>query len=112
LLLHALAGLTLVLTAGDHWTTYLCLRRPVAGWEISEANPLADGLFQAAGLVPGLALDSAVTIAAVGFLVVTTRFAPRMKMALLTFISITAGYATTSNLLAMSDLGLSVLGAS
>ena len=52
-MLHWLAGLTVVLTAADHWTTYLCLRGPVEGWRVSELNPLADWLFATFGLVSG-----------------------------------------------------------
>ena len=44
-MLALLAVLTLALTAADHWTTYLCLRAPVEGWQVTEANPLASWLF-------------------------------------------------------------------
>lgn len=111
-MLRALAIVTLLLTAADHWTTYLCLRGPVDGWQVSEANPLAQGLFAFAGLVPGLAIDSVVTVGAVAFLLVTSRFGETVKTALLGFISLTTAYAVASNLRAMGDLGLSVLGAS
>jgi hypothetical protein len=112
LTLRVLAVLTLLLTCADHWTTYLCLRLPVEGWDVSEANPLADWLFQLAGLVPGLAIDSMVTVAAIGFLLVTTKLAPNLKVALLAFISMTTGYAVVSNISAMSDVGLSLSGVS
>jgi hypothetical protein len=112
LLLRVLALLTLTLTAADHWTTYLCLSRPVEGWHVSEANPVADWLFSSTGLVQGLAIDSAVTGAAIAFLLFTTRFASGMKVALLGFITLTTGYAVASNVNAMSDLGLSLLGVS
>ena len=52
-MLRALTGLTLLLTGADHWTTYLCLRLPVEGWEVIEANPLADWLFQVAPSTSG-----------------------------------------------------------
>jgi len=58
---YALAIATLALSAADHWTTYLCLRSPVLGWQVTEANPISQWLFEAIGLVPGLLLDSAVT---------------------------------------------------
>ena len=61
-MLRLLAGFTLLLTGADHWTTYLCLRMPVEGWEVIEANPLADWLFQVMGLVPGPAIDTAITL--------------------------------------------------
>ena len=54
-MLRLLALLTLMLSASDHWTTYLCLRRPVDGFDVTEANPLAAWLFDSVGLVEGLA---------------------------------------------------------
>lgn len=109
-MLRMLAGLTLVLTGADHWTTYLCLRMPVEGWEVIEANPIADWLFGLLGLVPGLVLDSAITLAAVGFLLATRRFGLGLKAGLLAFIACTTGYAVINNLTAMRDLGLSPFG--
>ena len=108
-MLRTLAGLTLLLTGADHWTTYVCLRVPVHGWEVIEANPIAEWLFAAAGLVPGLAIDTAVTLVAIGFLLTTHRFAEGVKLGLLAFIATTTGYAVVNNLSAMNDLGLSAL---
>ena len=62
---YFLASLMLLFTAADHWTTYLCLRAPVDGWVVTEANPLAEWLFNSMGLVPGLLFDSVVTIFAI-----------------------------------------------
>ncbi len=70
---YLLAALTLLLTAADHWTTYLCLRAPVDGWLVTEANPIAEWLFGSLGLVPGLIIDSVVTIFALAFLLTTPR---------------------------------------
>ena len=111
-MLQTLAGLTLLLTGADHWTTYLCLRVPIQGGEVIEANPLADRLFEATGLVGGLAIDSVITLMAVGFLLATPRFAEGMKLGLLAFIATTTGYAVVNNLNAMQSLGLSPLGIS
>jgi len=111
-MLRALAGLTLLLTGADHWTTYLCLRLPVAGWEVIEANPIADWLFGAAGLVNGLWIDTAITLCAVAFLLATDRFGESVKLGLLGFIATTTCYAVINNLNAMQDLGLSPLGVS
>ena len=108
--MRILALFTLLLSAADHWTTYLCLRQPVNGWHVAEANPLADWLFDVMGLVPGLAVDTAITLGAVGFLIVTPRFGTRMKAGLLVFIACTTGYAVLNNLNAMRDLGLSPFG--
>lgn len=111
-MLRVLAVVTLLLTGLDHWTTYVCLRLPVAGWDIVEANPIADWLFGVAGLVPGLLLDSLVTVFAIGFLLTTSRFAVEVKLGLLAFIALTTGYAVINNIAAISDLGISPLGIS
>jgi hypothetical protein len=110
-MLHALAGLTLLLTAADHWTTYLCLRGPVQGWRVSELNPLADWLFVEFGLVPGLLIDSTVTLAAVSFLVTTALFPRSAKSVCFTILVLSTGWAVINNLRAIEVLGLSPLGA-
>jgi hypothetical protein len=106
-----LAGLTLLLTAADHWTTYLCLRGPVAGWRISELNPLADWLFGTFGLVPGLVIDSSVTLFAVAFLFTTGLFPQTAKSVCFAVLVISTAWAVINNLLAIQALGLSPLGA-
>ena len=68
-----LATLTVLLSAADHWTTYLCLSKPVAGVVVSEANPIADWLFSSVGLVPGLLVDSVLTLAALVLVIRTLR---------------------------------------
>jgi len=109
-MLYLLAATTLLLTVADHWTTYLCLRNPVEGWVVTEANPLADWLFAQAGLVPGLMIDSLVTLAAVGFLLSTQRMPRTLKHLFFGVITITTGYAVVNNLGALQSLGLSPLG--
>ena len=110
-MLHLLAALTLLVSAADHWTTYLCLRSPVSGFEITEANPLAAWLFHSVGLVEGLMIDSLLTIAALAFLV-TTRWLPRpAKLAFLVAVIGWTGFAVANNLRAIYLLGLSPLGA-
>jgi hypothetical protein len=110
--LHLLALLTLALSAADHWTTYLCLRSPVAGWDVTEANPIADWLFQAMGLVSGLMLDSVVTVIAVLLLLTTSKIPQFAKAGLFTLVVLTTSYAVFNNLEAISVLGLSPLGLS
>jgi hypothetical protein len=109
-MLYLLASLTLLLTAADHWTTYLCLRSPIDGWMVSEANPLADWLFTEAGLVGGLAIDTVVTVMAVAFIVSTDRLPHAAKHACFVLIAFTTGYAVVNNLGALQSLGLSPLG--
>ena len=74
------------------------------------STPLAEWLFGVAGLIPGLAIDTGITLVAIGFLMVTRRFAHSVKLGLLGFIAVTTAYAVLNNLTAMRDLGLSPLG--
>ena len=110
-MLHTLVCLTLALVAADHWTTYLCLRAPVTGWEVTEANPIADWLFGALGLVPGIALDTAITLAALAFLVRTSLVPEWLKTSYLAGVVAWTGWAVTNNLGALRALGLSPWGA-
>jgi hypothetical protein len=106
-----LIGAVLMLTAADHWTTWLCLREPVTGFVVTEANPFAAWLFGSTGLVAGLALDSVVTFGALLFLAGTRRFSPRLKNAMLAFVALATTYAVTNNVLAIVALGLGPFGA-
>ena len=110
--MHILALLTLALSAVDHWTTYLCLRSPVAGWTVTEANPISDWLFEGVGLVPGLVIDSVVTVVAVILLLTTSRVPQYAKGAFFSLVVLTTGYAVINNVEALSALGLSPLGSS
>jgi hypothetical protein len=109
-MLRVLAALTLLLTSIDHWTTYQCLRSPVPGWTVSEANPMADWLFAATGLVPGLLIDSAVTLLAVAFLLSTGAIPHRAKLGFLSVISIFTSYAVVNNIQAIQAMGLDTVG--
>ena len=110
-LLPWIAVITLGLTTADHWTTYLCLRAPVQGFEVVEANPVADWIFASLGLVPGLLFDSAITVGAVFFVVFTTQLSSFVKYGFLTCTCCATAFAVGNNLLAMSEMGLSLLGA-
>jgi len=107
---YALAIATLALSAADHWTTYVCLRHPVAGWDVTEANPISDWLFQTVGLVPGLLVDSLVTVAAVVFLLTTRRVPALVKKGFFALVVISTGYAVINNYRAIEALGISPLG--
>ena len=109
-MLRILAVLTLGLSFADHWTTYLCLREPINGWSVMEANPLANWLFQTAGLVPGLLIDSAITIVAIVFLLSTRRIPVLAKSCCFVAITLLTGYAVINNLGALGALGLSPMG--
>ena len=108
--MRLLATATLVLSAADHWTTYVCLRNPVVGWEVIEANPISDWLFSWLGLVPGLLVDSAVTLFAVGFLLWTNCLPQLVKGTFFSLVVLTTGYAVINNIRAIDALGLSPLG--
>jgi len=110
-MLHFLAALTLLLSAADHWTTYLCLRAPVGGFEVTEANPIAAWLFHSAGLFGGLMIDSLLTIAALAFLLSTQRVPRAAKLLFLLGVIGWTGFAVANNLNAIYLLGLSPLGA-
>jgi len=105
-MLRLLAGTSLILTGADHLTTWLCLRESVSGWEVTEANPIADWLFQSTGLVTGLAIDSVITLLAVGFLLTTTSIPLAARTSFLALITLTTGYAVVNNLGAIDAMGL------
>jgi hypothetical protein len=109
-MLPLLAAFALLVSAADHWTTYLCLRHPVPGWQVSEANPLAAWLFGSVGLAQGLWVDSAVTIVAVAFLLGTRRLPHLLKVAFLVAVIGWTAAAVANNLDAIYQLGLSPLG--
>lgn len=108
-MLHLLALLTILLSAADHWTTWVCLRIPVDGWTVIEANPISDWLFAELGLVPGLFVDSVVTLVAIAFLL-STPLLPRVAKGLFFGVIIAwTGYAVANNLQAIEAMGLSLL---
>ncbi len=112
MILHVLAFLTIFLTGADHWTTYLCLREPIAGWFVTEANPLVDWLFHSTGLIEGLWIDSGLTLVTISFLLYTRHFSSRTKHAALSIIMLTTATAVVNNLQAVAMLGISPLGVS
>ena len=105
-MLRIFAATTILLTCADHWTTYLCLHAPIEGWAVSEANPIADWLFEWAGLGVGLMIDSLITLGAIAFLATTTVFDHAVKVGLLAIISVSTGYAVYNNLGAIQQMGL------
>lgn len=108
--MRILATSALLLTALDHWTTFLCLRQPVEGWQVIEANPIAEWLFGVLGLGPGLLLDSVITLIAVVFLLSTRLLARSAKKLIFTFVVVWTAYAVINNLQAITALGISPLG--
>jgi Domain of unknown function (DUF5658) len=100
----------LLLSGADHWTTYLCLSRPLDGYAVSEANPLTAWLFQSFGLVPGLVLDAAVTLAAVVLLMISRRVPYAAKVLFLVALIGSTSVAVANNLEVIAELGISPLG--
>lgn len=109
-MVHLLAGLALLFSLADHWTTYLCLRASVTGWEVTEANPLAAWLFARFGLAGGLWIDTLVTLCALAFVVRTSRMGNSVKLVALAILVATTGWAVANNLEAVQRLGLSLTG--
>jgi uncharacterized protein YacL len=54
--LFAILCVLFVLILGDCVSTYLCLTTPSPEYNVWEANPVSEWLFQAIGLVPGLVI--------------------------------------------------------
>lgn len=105
-MLRLFAGMTIALTCADHWTTYLCLHAPVEGFDVVEANPVAQWLFSQAGLVAGLAIDTVLTVAAIAYLSTTHTLAHGVKLGLLCVIAFSTGFAVASNLDAITQMGI------
>jgi hypothetical protein len=103
-----LACLALLFAALDHLTTWLCLRAPVPGWEIREANPIAAWLFGRVGLVEGLALDTLVTLGAVSFVSEAQRVPHAAKLGLLGMLIVTSAFAVANNVDVIQQIGLLV----
>ena len=96
----------IALTCADHWTTWLCLHAPVEGWHVVEANPVAEWLFDRAGLSAGLAIDTLLTSTAIAYLSWTSLFGHAIKLGLLSFIALSTGFAVFSNLGAITRMGI------
>lgn len=105
-MLPLLSLAVLALTALDHWTTFVCLRVTVPGFAVREGNPLAAWLFEQVGLVPGLVLDSVITVAALAFLLATRRVPATAKTLLLLMIGTWTAGAVANNVRAIEALGL------
>ena len=110
-MLRLSAALALLFALLDHWTTWLCLRAPVPGWDVREANPLAAWLFGRVGLVEGLWLDSLVTLAAVVLVARTRKVSRRLKLVLLGLLITTSAFAVANNFGVIQRLGLAAPGA-
>lgn len=104
----ALGILVVLLNVADNVTTFLCLRAPVPGFELSEANPAASWLFGWMGLRSGLVFEMVVTTVAVAFLVVTNHVSPRFKLALLLVLAALPAWAALNNTWVIQATNLSL----
>lgn len=104
----ALGTLVVLLNLADNVTTFVCLRAPVPGFELSEANPAAAWLFETLGLRTGLALELLVTTGAVAFLVATDHVPPRIKLALLVVLAVLPAWAAVNNALVIRATDVSL----
>ncbi len=102
----ALGALVLLMNALDNATTFLCLRDPVTGFDVFEANPVARWLFDGVGLAEGLVLEMALSTAAVLFLISTRRIPGRSKVVLLTVLALLPSWAVANNLQVMYEVGI------
>jgi len=100
--------LVVLLNVADNTTTFLCLRAPVPGYEVAEANPAAAWLFGTIGLVPGLALEMLVTSSAIAFLVLTRHVPHRVKLVLLFVLAALPAWAAINNALVIHTNGLTL----
>ena len=109
-MLGSLTAAIVLLTAADHWTTYLCLRGDVPGWLVYEANPVAAWLFSSVGLVPGLLVDTAITVGALVFVHRSAQLPRGFKTACLALLAATTAWAVNNNLDAVWVLGVPLAG--
>jgi uncharacterized protein DUF5658 len=105
-MLPVFAALAMLFAVIDHVTTWLCLRAPIPGWEIREANPLAAWLFGRFGLVEGLVLDTLVTVGAVLFVAQARRVPRAARLALLGMLIATSAFAAVNNFDVIQQIGL------
>ena len=105
-MLHAFAGLALLFALLDHLTTWLCLRMPIPGWEIREANPIAAWLFDRIGLLEGLAIDTGVTALALVLVAYVARMPRAARLSLLGLLIGTSAFAVANNFGVMQQIGL------
>ena len=100
-----LGALALVCNSLDNLTTFFCLRAPIEGFQVIEANPFARWLFEKIGLTEGLAFEAVLTTGAIAFLVLTPRIPKRPKILLLSALVLLPAWAAINNLHVMNSIG-------
>jgi hypothetical protein len=100
-----LGALAVLINLMDNATTFVCLHEPRRGFEVYEANPVARWIFDSIGLLEGLLLETALTTAAVAFVVITAAIPPRSKLVLLAGLVLLPAWAVANNLSVMNAIG-------
>jgi hypothetical protein len=95
-----------VLSALDHWTTWMCLQEAVPGWDAFEANPIAAMLFEKVGLETGLLIDSIVTLGIGIYLYITNVIPAWVKISFLAFVCILTSAAVYGNSQVLKTMGI------
>ena len=90
----------------DHVTTWLCLRAPIPGWEIREANPLAAWLFGAVRPRRGARARHAGDARRGAVRGAGPARAARRRLALLGLLIATSAFAAANNLDVIQQIGL------
>ena len=101
-----LVFLAVILNTLDNITTYFCLRAPVPMYEVFEANPLADFLFQTMGLRTGLIFEFVVSTLLLVWIACTKRIPHRVKVGFLVVLCALPGWAVWNNLRVMQEVGI------
>jgi len=101
-----LAFLAIGFNAADNFTTYRCLRRPIEGFEVYEANPLAAWGFGMVGLETGLVLEMLLCVLATAFLLCSRLLPRRLTIVLLVLLAVLPAGAVVNNLTVMGELGI------
>jgi len=105
-----LGGLVLLFNLLDNATTFLCLQAATPSFEVFEANPVARFIFDHMGLFEGLMIETAITTAAVGFLVWTDRIPSTFKLVLLGVLATLPAWAALNNLSVAQAVGIPIPG--
>jgi hypothetical protein len=101
-----LIAVFMAVTLADSYTTWACLRAPISGWEVIEANPASAWLFASLGLVPGLVVDGLGTVLVLGWIGYTKIITPKFKSAFLLLLIAASGWAAYNNYQGMIDMGI------
>jgi hypothetical protein len=99
-----LIAIFMLVTIGDAYTTWACLRSPVPG--VFEANPIAHWMFGYFGLLPGLIIDGVITLLTLVWIGCTKRIRAKLKLFILILGVAITSWAVYHNYGIMIELGL------